>query len=131
MKIIFTLLFVSLIILFTTCSKSNSNSNSVKSDTIPLCDSLTLVKSPLDVPWVQQVISGRDCNYIYQGSKLSTCIYKERLVVYFENPLSSQGTCVGKLYNCNGTILLNGMSGPEWFNLDQNIQNKKVFWTKP
>lgn len=104
--ILFTLI-VFMTILMSTCSK-NTNNNTL-TDTIPKCDSVTLVNSPLDVTWVQNVIAGRDCQYILFGSQMSTGIYNNRIVVYFENPASNLGNCVGKVYNCNGTILLNWM----------------------
>lgn len=129
-KIIPYLIIIFTSLLLVTCSKNSSNNNN-KSDSIPQCDSAGLITSPLDVSWVQKVISGRDCQYIYFGAQMSTGIYNNRIVVYFENPASSLGACVGKVYNCNGTILLNGMSGSEWSSFDQNIQNKKVFWVKP
>lgn len=118
-------------VFMSTCTKGTSERNIEKTDTIPVCDSAALINNPFNVKWVQLVISGRDCQYIYFGAQMSTGIYKNRIVVCFENPASSIGTCVGKVYNCNGTILINGMSGPEWFSFDQNIQNKKVFWVKP
>ncbi len=125
--ILFTLI-VFMTILMSTCSK-NTNNNTL-TDTIPKCDSVTLVNSPLDVTWVQKVIAGRDCQYILLGSQMSTGIYNNRIVVYFENPASNLGTCVGKVYNCNGTILLNWMENG-WLDFEQNYTNKKVFWVKP
>ena len=129
-RIIFSFLIIIGMVFLSTCTKGTSARNTEKTDTIPLCDSVALINNPLNVKWVQQVIAGRDCQFILNGAQMSTCIYNNKIVVYFENPASNLGTCVAKVYNCNGTILLNGMYGQEWFLFDQNIKNKNIFWAK-
>ena len=128
-KLTFFVFLIILVVLTTTCSKNSNNINLIKTDTIPACDSTALVKNPLDVKWVQQVIACRDCQFILNGAQMSTCTYNNKIVVYFENPASNLGTCVAKVYNCNGTILINWMD-TNWANFEKNYTSKKVFWTK-
>jgi hypothetical protein len=107
---------------FIGCNKSN---NTISSNT---CDSITLIKSPLTITWIQQIVAGNDCMLI-QGAKMSTCTYKNQIVVYLENALSNQGVCDYTLYSCSGTKLLRwGDAG--WSDFLQNYTDKKTFWTK-
>jgi hypothetical protein len=128
-RIIFSFLIIIGMVFMSTCTKGTSVSNVVKTDTIPVCDSAALVNNPLNIKWVQQVIACRDCQFILNGAQMSTCIYNNKIVVYFENPASNLGTCVAKVYNCNGTILINWMDS-NWANFEKNFTNKKIFWTK-
>ena len=124
--IIFFILFLGLC----SCTKNTQKNNSeVLIDTLAKCDSVTLVNTPLNISWIQKVIAGRDCQYILQGAQMSTCIYNNRIVVFFENPASNLGTCVGKVYGCDGTILLNWMD-TNWLDFQNKHQNKKTFWIK-
>lgn len=66
--------------------KSN---NTISSNT---CDSVTLIKSPLTITWIQQIVAGNDCMLVL-GAKMSTCTYKNQIVVYLENAASNQGVC--------------------------------------
>jgi hypothetical protein len=128
-RIIFSISVIIAMVFMSTCTKGTSVSNVVKTDTIPVCDSAALINNPLNVKWVQQVIAGRDCQFILNGAQMSTCIYNNKIVVYFENPASNLGVCVAKVYNCNGTILINWMDS-NWTNFEKNFTNKKIFWTK-
>ena len=128
-RIIFSFLIIIGMAFTSTCTKGTSSSNIVKTDTTPVCDSAALINNPLNVKWVQQVIAGRDCQFILNGAQMSTCIYNNKIVVYFENPASNLGTCVAKVYNCNGTISINWMDS-NWANFEKNFTNKKIFWTK-
>ena len=129
-RIIFSITVIMAMVFMSTCTKGTSVSNIVKTDTIPVCDSAALINNPLNVKWVQQVIACRDCQFILNGAQMSTCIYNNKIVVYFENPASNLGTCVAKVYNCNGTILINWMDS-NWANFEKNFTNKKIFWMKP
>ena len=129
-RIIFSITVIMAMVFMSTCTKGTSSNNIVKTDTIPVCDSAALVNNPLNVKWVQQVIACRDCQFILNGAQMSTCIYNNKIVVYFENPASNLGTCVAKVYNCNGTISINWMDS-NWANFEKNFTNKKIFWMKP
>ena len=126
-KQILSVFLIILVVLTTTCSKNSNSINIIKTDTIPTCDSAALVKNPLDVKWVQQVIACRDCQFILNGAQMSTCIYNNKIVVYFENPASNLGACVGKVYKCNGDLLFNWMENG-WMDFEQNHTNTKEFW---
>jgi hypothetical protein len=123
MKYIYIIISIFLIAYYSIgCSKNS------KTEPTANCDSVTLIKAPLTITWIQQIIAGNDC-MLDQGAKMSTCTYKNQIVVYLENPLSNQGVCNFTLYSCNGTKLLKwGDVG--WSDFLQNYTDKKTFWTK-
>lgn len=110
---------------FYACHKNNEQSTNNNSTS---CCNVT---NPLnDLPWIQQVIAGRDCK-LYTGTILYSCNYNNECVFYFANNPSNVGSCTDVVYNCQGIKMFDSaLMDSTWNNFKKNASNFKVVWTK-